>query len=77
MLSAGELAAAQRAVDSLPGLFGRPHVHAGTGIQKVGPNTYEFRVVLQWRFLFRRVGQTLECFMLGNHDDVRRALRNL
>lgn len=77
VLTAGELAAAQRALDRLPQLFGNPHVHSGVGIKKLAPEVFEFRVVLQWRVLFRRNGQTLELFLLGNHDDVRRYLRNL
>ena len=73
-LSASEQAGVFAAARQLPEAFGKPHVHAGLGIRRIGP-FYEFRAGLKLRALFRlREG---EAFLttVGNHDDIRRWVR--
>ena len=55
--------------------FGRPHVHSGLGIRKLGANLFECRGNLSLRFLFEdRPGELFVSF-LGNHDEIKAALR--
>jgi hypothetical protein len=55
--------------------FGRPHVHAGLGIRKLGSRLFECRGSLGLRFVFQ--GRTDDLFVafLGSHDEVRTLLR--
>ena len=54
----------------------RPHVHAGLGLRQLRSGIYEGRSRLRWRFVsIKREGDTLVVKMVGNHDDVRRWLR--
>lgn len=64
------LAAAQQ----LPEAFGRPHVHAALGIRRIG-TFYEFRVGLHWRVLFQVKEGNAFLATVGNHDDIRRFIR--
>jgi hypothetical protein len=55
--------------------FGRPHVHIGLGLRKLGPNLFECRGNRSLRFLFEdRPGELFVSF-LGNHDEIKAALR--
>ena len=63
------------ALQATPAAFGRPHVHAGLGLRQLRSGIYEGRSRLRWRFVFEREGDTLVVKMVGNHDDVRRWLR--
>jgi len=57
--------------------FGRPHRHSGLGIRRLGGNLYEFRVGRDLRVVFELNGSRAELTMIGNHDDVRKYLKNL
>ncbi len=55
--------------------FGRPHVHGGLGIRKLGERLFECRGTISLRFLFQdRPGELFVSF-LGNHDEVKAILR--
>ncbi|HEY6552693.1 MAG TPA: hypothetical protein VI669_05025 [Vicinamibacteria bacterium] len=55
--------------------FGRPHVHGGLGIRKLGERLFECRGTISLRFLFQdRRGELFVSF-LGNHDEVKTLLR--
>ena len=56
--------------------FGRPHVHAGIGIRKLGPGLFECRTDLKLRILFRDRPDGIDLFFIGNHDEVQRLLRS-
>ena len=56
--------------------FGRPHVHSGLGIRKLGGNLYECRGSLSWRFLFHERPGELFVFFLGTHDEVKALVRS-
>lgn len=60
----------------LPVVFGRPHAHAGLGMRQLRRGVYEARVGLKVRVLFERDGDLLVIKMIGNHDDIRRYLRD-
>ena len=63
-----------RALRSLPGAFGRPHVHAGLGVRQLRPGLYELRVNLVLRAIFVRSADALEVQMIGDHAEVRQYL---
>jgi len=76
-LSAADLARAEAALRALPECFGHPHLHAGISIRRLRKNIFECRSGLKTRLLFRVNAQVLEVFFVGNHEDVRRLIRDL
>jgi len=55
--------------------FGRPHIHSGLGIRKLGSNLFECRGNLALRFVFQDRADSLYVSFLGNHDEVKALLR--
>jgi mRNA-degrading endonuclease RelE of RelBE toxin-antitoxin system len=55
--------------------FGNPHRHGGLGLRKLGRNSYEARVWLQWRVVFIHRGGVLLAYDIMNHDEVSRWLK--
>ena len=73
-LTAEIQAAVRSAAALLPEAFGKPHVHQGLGVRKVG-KYFEFRVGLKWRVLFViRKGDAV-LVTVGDHDDIVRFVR--
>ena len=64
------------ALKELPQQFGRPHLHSGLGIRRLRLDTFEFRAsrALRGLFLWRHGEIRVEC--IGNHDEIRRHLRD-
>jgi hypothetical protein len=63
------------ALCELPDAFGRPHVHSGLGIRKLGENIFECRGNVSLRFIFQdRPSEWFVCF-LGNHNEVKALLQ--
>lgn len=68
-------------VECLPALcdlsdgFGRPHVHSGLGIRKLGGKLFECRGNRDLRFIFQDRGTELFVSFLGNHEEIRTLLR--
>lgn len=58
----------------LPASFGEPHVHGGLSVQRLGP-FFEFRVGLKLRVLFRFNQGDAFLVTAGNHDEIRRYVR--
>jgi hypothetical protein len=56
--------------------FGRPHIHSGLSIRKLGSGLFECRGNLDLRFVFADRKTDLDVFFLGNHDEVRTGLRD-
>ena len=56
--------------------FGRPHMHSGLAIRKLGNRLYECRGSLAWRFVFQDRPSDLFVAFLGNHDEVRALLKS-
>ena len=64
-------------LDKVASSFGKPHLHAGTGIRKLADGVYESRLGLSERFIFTLTDGVLFFHMMGNHDEVRRFLKRL
>lgn len=56
--------------------FGRPHVHSGLGIRKLGDRLFECRGSLALRFIFQDRPTDLFISFLGNHDEIKALLRS-
>ncbi len=56
--------------------FGRPHVHSGLGIRKLGARLFECRGSLALRFIFQDRATDLFVSFLGNHDEIKALLRS-
>ena len=55
--------------------FGKPHVHSGISIRKLGRNIYECRTDLDWRLVFHAGKGILTFDFAGDHRDVQNYLR--
>jgi mRNA-degrading endonuclease YafQ of YafQ-DinJ toxin-antitoxin module len=55
--------------------FGKPHVHAGLSIRKLGKHLYECRTSLEWRLIFEARKGVLTFDFAGNHQEVQNYLR--
>ena len=56
--------------------FGKPHLHAGLGIRRLGPHIFEFRVSSNLRAVFVIIRPNIfRLVMCGNYDDVRTWLK--
>ena len=55
--------------------FGKPHVHSGLSIRKLGKNLYECRTGLDWRLVFEAQKSLLVFDFAGNHGEVLNYLR--
>jgi hypothetical protein len=60
----------------LPETFGRPHVHSGLGIRKLGSKLFEFRGNVSLRFIFQDRPADLYIVFLGNHDEVKTLIQS-
>ena len=56
--------------------FGRPHVHSGLGIRKLGEKLFECRADLALRFIFQDRPSDLFVSFLGNHDEIKTLLKS-
>lgn len=74
-LPADERAEVLRALCVLAEEFGRPHVHAGLGVRKLGERLFECRAGLTLRLVFQHRPEALFVSFAGNHDEVQRHLR--
>jgi hypothetical protein len=55
--------------------FGKPHIHGGLSIRKLGKNLYEGRTGLDWRLVFEAQKNLLTFDFAGNPQDVQNYLR--
>ena len=56
--------------------FGKPHIHSGISIRKLGSKLFECRANLALRFIFQDRTNDLYVSFLGNHDEVHALLRS-
>jgi hypothetical protein len=56
--------------------FGKPHLHTGLSIRKLTKRSFELRGNIDLRFIFHNRSDDLYVSFLGNHDQVRVALKN-
>lgn len=54
----------------------RGHLPAGFGLKKINGNKYEIRVDLRTRIVMKLGQDTFVCHLVGNHEDVKRYLRD-
>ena len=47
------------AIESVHGHWGRPRLHTGAGIRRLGADLHECRIGLQARLLFQNIGSSL------------------
>jgi len=52
-------------------------MHSGLGIRRLKRDYFEFRVDRDTRILFKLEGSTAAILLMGNHDDIRRYIKNL
>jgi len=57
--------------------FGRPHLHAGSGLRALRSGVYECRLNLRQRLVFTLEPGSLYFHFIGNHDEVNRFLKSL
>lgn len=66
-----------QAIADIQEAFGNPHVHSGIGIRKLRRALYEARTDLGQRLLFEDRPDCIFFFKLGNHDEIRKYLKEL
>ena len=76
-LSVAERKAVGEAVNAAVGAWGKPHLHAGVGIRRLYGPFFECRSGLKSRLIFEWADGALFFHFEGNHDAVRRFLRDL
>ena len=52
-------------------------MHQGMGLKRLMKNYWEVRKGIKIRILFRWSGDLIEFVLAGNHDDVKRFLKNI
>lgn len=71
----GERLAIGRAIRGAQEYFGQPQAHRGLGIRKVSARYYEIRGGLDYRLIFTNESDCLRLVAEGNHDQVKRFLK--
>ena len=71
-----ELKSVATSMQSAAATFGRPHLHTGTDIRRLGRSHFECRVDVHLRLVFKRERDALVFVLAGNHDDVQAYLKN-
>jgi hypothetical protein len=56
--------------------FGKPHLHTGLSIRKLTRRSFEFRGNIDLRFIFHNRSEDLYVSFLGDHNQVRVALKS-
>lgn len=65
-------------VSKLPKVVGKAHLHTGIGIRKIHPSgIFEGRLGLGLRLVFAVEKNALILHRLGDHDTIRKYLKNL
>jgi len=68
--------AAEKRLEQVAAGFGKPHVHGGIGLRKIGERSYEARLDLHYRIVFIHRADRLEAFDIMTHEEVRQWLRS-
>lgn len=75
-LSDEEHARVEAALNRLQQIWGAPHQHTGLSVRRIHASYFECRAGLDLRIVYHLQLDGLEIVFVGNHDDVRRFLRN-
>lgn len=65
------------ALCDLADTFGKPRIHSGIGIRKLTKTLFECRANLSLRYLFYDRENDIYVWFLGNHDEIKRILKEL
>jgi len=74
-LAAEQQADVDAALAKLPSVWGRPHLHSGLGIRRIGP-FFECRAGLKLRILFLPGKDSVTALAIGTHDGLVAFLKN-
>lgn len=69
----------RKIIDTLKGFLSalvQGEIPAGYGFKKINGDKYEIRVDIRIRIVMKAEGDTLVCHMIGDHETVRRYLRD-
>ena len=66
-----------RALQQLAVLYAQSERPFGIGLKSLKPDIWEVRAGLADRILFRWTGDMVEFLFVGNHDEIRRLLKQL
>jgi hypothetical protein len=72
-----ELKSVAESMRSAAETFGRPHLHTGVDIRRLGKNLFECRTGIGLRLLFKSGPDVIIFVLAGNHDEVRAYLRGV
>ena len=75
-LSDADHARVEQALQQLQKLWGVSHGYTGLSIRKLTGRYFECHAGIDLRIVYRVTIDGLEIVLTGNHDDVRRFLRN-
>jgi len=63
------------AIDRLVAAFETERITPGFGLKQLRPGLWELRAGLSDRIIFRRAGDLVEFLLVGDHDEIRRFLK--
>ncbi len=66
-----------RRISEAQSSMGQPHLHKGTGLRKLSDHYFELRVDPKLRLVFEDTPSALVFEFMGNHDEVKRFLKDL
>jgi mRNA-degrading endonuclease RelE of RelBE toxin-antitoxin system len=67
---------AAESLEAFNGMLVSGHFPAGLGFKKINHDKYELRVSIRIRVVMKSEGDTFYLVLVGNHDEVRRYLKN-
>ena len=77
-LPASEKADVKEAASQLIDVLSKDRqIHQGLGLKRLRRDFWEARKGIKVRILFRWAGDLVEFVLAGNHDDIKRFLKNL
>ncbi|HAH20764.1 MAG: hypothetical protein A2Y00_02745 [Omnitrophica WOR_2 bacterium GWF2_43_52] len=63
-------------LETFNGMLAFGHFPTGLGFKKINHDKYELRVTIRLRVVMKIEGDACYLVLVGNHDEVRRYLRN-
>jgi mRNA-degrading endonuclease RelE of RelBE toxin-antitoxin system len=74
--SSGDRRMVGRRIAEIQRSIGWPHLHKGAGLRKLRDDYFEARVGLKERLVFENTQEAIVFEVIGDHDEVKRFLRN-
>ena len=63
-------------LEAFNGILASGHFPAGLGFKKINHDKYELRVTIRLRVVMKIEGDACYLVLVGNHDEVKKYLRN-